>query len=92
MIRNALGLAEAIRRQSAVIGPSQHKIATIDRAICWFCLNEKGLYTRVNSFAAREGRAVAVKEDKNGTAQEIVYGVCSPHAEKLGMVYRRRDD
>ena len=82
------GLAEAIARQNAVPVLDQPRLIEIDKAICWFCLIEKGLPVRVNSHAEAEGRFVIIEEKQNGKCVDVVWGVCSPCAEKRGMVYR----
>jgi len=84
---STIELSEAIARQSAVAKPAA-PFVVIDRPLCRFCLDERRLYVRVNSYAEMEGRYLTVREKIHGTFIDVVWAVCSPCAEKRGMVYR----
>lgn len=89
LVKSVLGLADLIEREKIpplVVQPTD--LPAIDKQVCWFCLTEKYLPVRVNSHAASEGRLITIKEKKDGKLIDVVYGICSPCAEKRGLVLR----
>lgn len=99
MLKSVCGLDELIKRTAckpSIIQPladvTTDGVPIVYRAICYFHLYEyePKRAIPVNSFAFQEGRFID-KEDSNGE-HIIRYGVCSPCAERRGLVYRRPDD
>ena len=64
----------------------------VHKSICYFHLRDHDLPVRINAYAFFENRSVDIEEDINGNKRIVRYGVCSPCAEKRGMVLRHNDE
>jgi len=97
MVRNQRGLDELISEAALrppIVQPRQtHSVDGVPityKEICYFHLHDQKMLVRVNAYAFNENRFVDVhQEDCYGKKSIVRYGVCSPCAERRGMVLRR---
>ena len=63
-------------------------VPIVHKSICYFHLRDHNLPVRVNAYAFAENRFIDIEEDIDGNKRIVRLGVCSPCAEKRGMVLR----